>query len=167
MNASDYFSYFHDLADYYNNSRIPSSVMTGAAEIRAEFDQSGSWVRQCAENLQLTLAKRRVLEVGCGAGRWTQFIADVAERVVASDPCLRLLERARILNLKNTEFVECDFLSLEKVEGTFNGACHVNIMNHVPLEVLPTFLDKIHQKLEPGSLVFCASQRRGKKGIRG
>jgi hypothetical protein len=42
---------------------------------------------------------------------------------------------------------------------TFNGACHVNIMNHVPLEVLPTFLDNIHQKLEPGSVVFCASQR--------
>jgi hypothetical protein len=83
----------------------------------------------------------------------------VAERVVATDPCPRLLELARILNLKNTEFVECDFLSLEKVEGTFNGACHVNIMNHIPLELLPTFLDKIHQKLEPGSSVFCASQR--------
>lgn len=159
MNASDYPAYFHDLADYYNNSRIPSSVMTGAAEIRGEFEKEGSWVRECVKELHMTLAKRRVLEIGCGGGRWTQFIADVAERVVATDPCLRLLERARLLDLPNTEFVECDFLSLEKVEGAFNGACHVNIMNHIPLELLPTFLDKIHQKLEPGSLVFCASQR--------
>jgi SAM-dependent methyltransferase len=130
MNASDYSSYFHDLADYYNNSRIPTSVMTGAAEIRAEFEREGSWVRECVKELHPTLAKRRVLEIGCGGGRWTQFIADVAEQVVATDPCLRLLERARLLNLPNTEFAECDFLWLEKVEGAFTGACHVNIMNN-------------------------------------
>lgn len=35
--------------------------MTGAAELRAEFNQPGSWVRECAESLQMTLAKRRVL----------------------------------------------------------------------------------------------------------
>ena len=111
------------------------------------------------ERLLLTLAERKVLELGRGAGRWTQFIAQVANQVVATDPCARLLEYARLLNLPKTEFVQCDFLSLEKIEMKFNAACHVNIVNHVPLEVLPTFLDKIHQKLEPGSLVFCASQR--------
>jgi hypothetical protein len=26
MNASDYSAYFRDLADHYNNSRIPSSI---------------------------------------------------------------------------------------------------------------------------------------------
>ena len=31
----DYDAYFRDLADYYTNSRIPSKVMTGAAELRA------------------------------------------------------------------------------------------------------------------------------------
>jgi hypothetical protein len=33
MSQSDYTAYFRELADYYNNSRIPSNVMTGAAEI--------------------------------------------------------------------------------------------------------------------------------------
>ena len=77
----DYDAYFRDLADYYNHSRIPSKVMTGAAKIRAEFNQTGTWVWECAENLQATLAKRSVLEVACGSGRWTQFVADVAEQV--------------------------------------------------------------------------------------
>jgi 2-polyprenyl-3-methyl-5-hydroxy-6-metoxy-1,4-benzoquinol methylase len=159
MSQSDYTAYFRELADYYNNSRIPSNVMTGAAEIRAESEREGSWVRQCVESLHLTLAKKKVIEIGCGGGRWTQFIAQVAAQVVATDPCPRLLECARLMNLPNTEFVEADFLSLEKIEMTFNGACHVNIINHVPLQLLPTFLDKIHEKLEPGSMVFCASQR--------
>jgi SAM-dependent methyltransferase len=83
----DYTAYFRDLADYYNHSRIPSKVMTGAAEIRAEYNQAGSWVQECAESLQAALAKRRVLEVACGSGRWTQFVADVAEHVLATDPC--------------------------------------------------------------------------------
>jgi ubiquinone/menaquinone biosynthesis C-methylase UbiE len=74
----DYDTYFRNLANYYNDSRIPSKVMTGAAELRAEFNQPGSWVRECAESLQATLTKRRVLEIACGSGRWTQFVADVA-----------------------------------------------------------------------------------------
>jgi SAM-dependent methyltransferase len=139
--------------------------MTGAAEIRADFNREASWVRHCAEHLQLTLAKRRVLEVACGGGRWTQFIADVADRVVATDPCPRLLEFGRKLGLPNTEWVECDAFSLDKIKETFSGACHINFMNHVPLELLPTFIDKLHQKLEPGSLVFWATQRfRGNPG---
>jgi hypothetical protein len=45
----DYNAYFRDLADYYNNSRIPSEVITGAAGLRAEFNQPGSWVRKCVD----------------------------------------------------------------------------------------------------------------------
>ena len=48
----DYAAYFQDLADYYNHSRIPSKVMTGAAELRAEYNQAGSWVQECAKSLQ-------------------------------------------------------------------------------------------------------------------
>src|SRR5260221_12198449 len=103
----DYSEYFRQLADYYNNSRIPSKVMTGAAEIRADFNRQGSWERQCAGQLQLVLAKRRGVEIACGSGRWTQFIADVAERVVALDSCPRLLEYARALALPNTECMTC------------------------------------------------------------
>ena len=71
----DYAGYFRELADYYSHSRIPSKVMTGAAEIREEFNRPDSWVRECAESLQRTLTKRRVLEIACGSGRWTQFTA--------------------------------------------------------------------------------------------
>jgi SAM-dependent methyltransferase len=155
----DYTAYFRELADYYNHSRIPSKVMTGAAEIREEFNRPDSWERECAESLQRTLTKRRVLEIACGSGRWTQFIADVAACVVATDPCPQLLDYGRRLNLPNTEWVECDAFSLGQIEGTFNGACHINFMNHVPLELLPMYLEKVHEKLEPGSAVFCASQR--------
>ncbi|HEX6565910.1 MAG TPA: class I SAM-dependent methyltransferase [Chthoniobacterales bacterium] len=155
----DYDAYFRELADYYNYSRIPSKVMTGAAEIRTEFNQTGTWVWECADSLQATLAKRRVLEIACGSGRWTQFVADVAEHVLATDPCPALLEYGRRLNLPNIDWVECDAFSLHKIEGTFNGACHINFMNHVPRELLPRFIDKLHDKLEPDSVVFCASQR--------
>jgi SAM-dependent methyltransferase len=85
-------AYFRELANYYNDSRIPSRVMTGAAELRAEFNQTGSSVWEYAESLQATLAERRVLKIACGSGRWTQFAADVAERVLATDPCPRLLD---------------------------------------------------------------------------
>ena len=112
----DYSEYFRQLADYYNHSRLPK--MTAVAETRADFNREGSWVRHCAEHLQLALAKRRVLEVACGGGRWTQFIADVADRVVATDPSPRLLEFGRTLVLPNTEWMECDAFSLDKISRT-------------------------------------------------
>jgi 2-polyprenyl-3-methyl-5-hydroxy-6-metoxy-1,4-benzoquinol methylase len=155
----EYASYFRELADYYNRSRIHDKKMTGAAAIRAEFEKEGSWVRTCAKDLQAVLANRRVIEVVCGGGRWTQFIADVAEKVVATDCSPQLLERARLLKLPDTEFVECDAFSLDRIPKTFTGACHINFMNHVPLALLPNFIDRVHQMLEPGSVVFCATQR--------
>jgi SAM-dependent methyltransferase len=155
----DHTAYFRDLANYYNDSRVPSRVMTGAAELRAEFNQTGSWVWECGESLQETLAKRRVLEIACGSGRWTQFAADVAQCVVATDPCPRLLDYGRRLNLPNTKWTECDAFSLHKIEGTFDAACHINFMNRVPRELLPDFIDALHRKLQPDAVVFCASQR--------
>jgi hypothetical protein len=32
-------------------------------------------------------------------------------------------------------------------------------MHHVPRELLPDFIDALHRRLEPDSIVFCASQR--------
>ena len=100
-----------------------------------------------------------MLEVACGAGTWTQFIAEVAEQVVATDPCPQLLDHGRQLNLPNTQWIECDAFSLGKVEGSFNAACHFNFMNHVPSALLPTFIEELHQRLEPGAVIFCATQR--------
>lgn len=47
----DYTEYFRELADYYNRSRLHCKVMTGATEIREEFNRPDSWVRECAESL--------------------------------------------------------------------------------------------------------------------
>ncbi|MBV9877206.1 MAG: class I SAM-dependent methyltransferase [Verrucomicrobia bacterium] len=70
-----------------------------------------------------------------------------------------MLDYGRRLNLPNVDWLECDAFSLHKIEDTFDGACHINFMNHVPRELLPRFLDELHRKLEPDSVVFCASQR--------
>ena len=100
-----------------------------------------------------------MLEIACGAGVWTQFVAEVAERVVATDPCPRLLDYGRRLNFPKADWIECDAFSLHKIEGRFNAACHINFMNHIPRELLPAFIDELHRRLEPDSIVFCASQR--------
>ncbi len=40
----DYAAYFRELADYYNNSRIPSDVITGVMKLREESNRNDSWV---------------------------------------------------------------------------------------------------------------------------
>jgi ubiquinone/menaquinone biosynthesis C-methylase UbiE len=42
--------------------------------------------KMVGEALQAVLLKRNVVEVGCGAGYWTQFISPSAKSVFAFDP---------------------------------------------------------------------------------
>ena len=79
MARQDYATHFREPADYYNNSRIPSDVMTGVTKLRQEYNRSDSWVRECVLGIHHSVTGKRVMEVACGAGRWTQFIAEVAE----------------------------------------------------------------------------------------
>ena len=93
-------TYFKELADYYNNSRLDLSAMRGVSNLRREYDDPNSWVRACVNNLQSVFRGKRVLEVASGAGKRTQFLADVAEQVLATDQSSRSLNYARDLKLQ-------------------------------------------------------------------
>ena len=154
-------TYFKELADYYNNSRLKpnDSMRTGVSDLRRQYNDPNSWVHACVNNLQSVFRGKRVLEVACGPGTWTQFLADVAEQVLATDQSPRLLRYAAELKLQNTNWLECDAFELSKINLRFNGVCHFNFINHIPLDLTPEFLRILHDRLEPGSTVFCATQR--------
>lgn len=93
-------TYFKELADYYSNSPLNLNAMRGVSNLRREYDDRNLWVRACVNNLRSVFRGKRVLEVACGAGKWTQFFADVAEQVLATDQSSRLLNYARDLKLQ-------------------------------------------------------------------
>lgn len=150
--------YLESIADYYNNSRLPSTPGAAAA-FRHDMARDGHWAKPIVADMQAALAGRRVLEMACGGGRWTQFAADVAKNVTATDISENLLDNARGLCLGNVDFIQCDAFRLDQTPRKCDAGLHMNFINHLPLAQAARFLDHFHGVLGPGAVVFCGAQR--------
>ena len=97
---------------------------------------------------------RSVLEVACGTGYWTQFIAPVAARMTATDAVAEPLAFARLRpGVVRVSFVQADAFALPAALGSFDAAFAGLWLSHVPRERLREFLAGLHARLEPGARV--------------
>jgi demethylmenaquinone methyltransferase/2-methoxy-6-polyprenyl-1,4-benzoquinol methylase len=121
-------------------------------------------LRRLREMLTELLAGRRVLEIACGTGYWTEHVAQVAESVLAIDVNEDLLKLAiaRLRRFSNTACLLDDAYSLNSITPeTFDAGFAAFWWSHVPRQHLPAFLDAFHGKLRPGALVIFADACHG------
>jgi cyclopropane fatty-acyl-phospholipid synthase-like methyltransferase len=164
--------YTGQLLKYYDNTSNDARRTHEARwawHYRHEYNKPGNWLRETALSLQETVGGRRVLELACGHCRWTPFIAEVAESVLATDLSPNMLQWGRRLfayaapKASNVGFRLADAFRPDEIDGTFNAAAVINFFQHVPRARLDEFLIFLHAKLEPGAQVFlAASHIKGK-----
>jgi SAM-dependent methyltransferase len=111
-----------------------------------------------ANALKSCFAKRRVLEIACGTGFWTGFVAEVAEHICAVDASPEMLALARSKGLPEgrVRLREGDAYALDAIPGSFNGGLANFWFSHVPRARVGDFLRGFHRRLEPGAVVFMA-----------
>jgi SAM-dependent methyltransferase len=104
----------------------------------------------------------RLLELGCGAGRLTSYLIDMAEEVHGIDLSPAMIAHCRA-TLPRGVFHEGDFGDLSRFEaGSFTAVL-------APCNVLDVFddadrravLDALHRLLAPGGLLVMSSHNRG------
>ena len=106
------------------------------------------------EYLPLRFAGLTVLEVACGTGYWTQDIARMAARLVATDAMTEPMEFARLRpGVERVEFVMADALSLPSNLGRFEAAFAGLWLSHVPVQDRSRFFASLHERLLPGARV--------------
>ena len=99
-------------------------------------------------------AGRSVLEIACGTGYWTQFIAPVATRVLALDAAPETLQIARgRAGVADVEFVTGDAYALPVRAPGFEGAFAGFWYSHIPKSRIAGFLAGLHRTLAPGARV--------------
>jgi demethylmenaquinone methyltransferase/2-methoxy-6-polyprenyl-1,4-benzoquinol methylase len=110
------------------------------------------WLRHRVPEL---VKDRTVLEVACGTGYWTQFIARTAKKVQACDINDSVLEIAREKPIPRdrVSFFKADAISLEGVPAGCNAAFAGFWWSHVRKSDLAKFVGNLATKLEPGSTV--------------
>ena len=108
------------------------------------------WLRHRIPQL---LAGRHVLEVACGTGYWTQFIARTAARVEACDINESVLEIAREKPIPpgRVSFFKADAVSLEGIPAGCDAAFAGFWWSHVRKSQLVKFVANLAGKVERGS----------------
>jgi len=98
---------------------------------------------------------RRVLEVACGTGYWTQFIARSARRVHACDINEAVLEIAREkpIPAAKVDFFRADAITLEGVPSGCDAAFAGFWWSHVKKSDLANFVRNLSSKIAAGSIV--------------
>jgi demethylmenaquinone methyltransferase/2-methoxy-6-polyprenyl-1,4-benzoquinol methylase len=101
------------------------------------------------------LAGQDVLEIACGTGYWTQFIAKQAHSILATDLNDEVLAIAGSKEYPpgKVRFVRADAFRLAEAEGTFSAMFAGFWWSHVPKGRRGEFLQAVRARLRPGALV--------------
>jgi len=142
-----------DTVKYYNDR----------AEI---YDQTAGYLNQDSVELRKSLKAlfdfylngKDILEIACGTGFWTSFLASIAKSVTAVDinpPMITIAKEKCRLN-RNVEIIKDDCFKLEKVNQKFNGLFHHFWWSHIPINMTHKFISLTHSKLKKNSVVVMA-----------
>jgi len=99
----------------------------------------------------------QVLEVACGTGYWTKYIAETAQHILATDVNESVLKIARQKDYpkQNVQFEKADLWQLPTSGQSFDACFGGFIWSHIMLEQLPDFIAHCQQQVRPGGqLVF-------------
>ena len=99
---------------------------------------------------------RDVIEVACGTGNWTQFLAKRARSVVGTDVSEQALAIARhkVAGLNNTTLVCRSAYELNTLTDRFDVAFAADWWSHIPIGAIPRFLESLSPVLRPSATVI-------------
>jgi ubiquinone/menaquinone biosynthesis C-methylase UbiE len=142
-----------ELGRYYSARAREYDRIYERAERQADLAALRTW-------LPSRFAGAHLLEVACGTGYWTQYVAPVAASVFAIDAAPETLEiaRARPANAA-VRFRVADAHELPCDLGTFDAALAAFWFSHIPIVRRREFLTGLSVVLSPGARVVLLDNR--------
>ena len=133
---------------YYSRRAAEYERIYEKPERQAELE----WLRKRVPEV---FSGRDVLEIACGTGYWTQYIARAAHKVHACDINEAVLEIAREKPIPRgrAEFFRADASTLEGVPPGCDAAFAGFWWSHVKKSGLRAFVSRLDARLERGSIV--------------
>ena len=99
------------------------------------------------------LESKRVCDLGCGIGRWSYFLKDIAKEIVLIDFSESIFEaRKNLSESDNMIFIMADVLDLPFQDDTFDFMFCLGVLHHIPSPALQS-VRKL-SRLAPEFLVY-------------
>lgn len=108
-----------------------------------------------------------ILEIAPGFGRWTQFLKDLCDRLIAVDLTERCIEhcRVRFASSSNIEYIVNDGRSLEGVvDQSVDFAFSFDSLVHVEADVIESYLAELARVLSQDGTAFIHHSNIGSYG---
>ena len=142
------------MAQYYEKRAAVYEQVYDKPERQHELE----WLRNRIPEL---FRDRTVLEVACGTGYWTQFIARKAAKVQACDINEAVLEIAREKPIPpgRVSFFKADAVTLEGVTAGCDAAFAGFWWSHVKKAETARFVANLAAKLDPGAVIAILDNR--------
>ena len=123
-------------------------------ERQADLRRLQDWVPTMLEG-------RQIIEIACGTGYWTQFIAPVAKSLMATDVSVEALQLAMARDgVEKVGFRIVDAYRLSDELGRFDAAFSALWISHIPRQRLRLFFEGLNRRLLPGSPVLLIDNSR-------
>ncbi len=101
---------------------------------------------------------KRVLDLGCGAGRHSILLGKAGFQVVAldiSETALTILEgRLKTASIDNVILVRHDMLELPFIDNYFDGVICTNVLHHGKLAQIKQATKEVHRVMKRGASAF-------------
>jgi len=135
---------------YYINSDYGKNI----DDFQFEFSGWKDYVKLIRDD-DLFPKKRVVLEVGCGNGRMTEFIALNAEKVVAIDISATMITegKKRLKRANNIEWIETDGYTIPIPDQSVDNAFSYIVFQHFKTkEMINKNFDEVYRILKPNGI---------------
>ena len=140
----------NQLQTYYQQRAKEYDRVYTKPERQADLKKIHTYLQQQAIN-------KRILEIACGTGYWTQTMAKTCQSIDASDYSSSVLEIAQAKDYDNTpiNFQHQDFWQLQTPKIKYDMVFGGFIWSHILKEKLSKFLHLLRQQIKgDGKLVF-------------
>lgn len=100
---------------------------------------------------------KKILDLGCGTGRHTVYLANLGFQLTATDISeggLKILrKKLKSQKIKNVELKHCDMASLPFPDGYFDVILSIYVIYHATLDKIIKTIDEIYRVLKNGGIV--------------
>jgi SAM-dependent methyltransferase len=133
-----------------------------------EWTPSDDWKQTLIDDVMLGYLKpgTTILEIGPGAGRWTEALQGIASRLILvdlSDRCIELCRR-RFAHVQNIEYHVNDGRSLPEIEAdSVDGVWSFDVFVHVAPPDVEAYIAEIGRVLRPGGRAVLNHAKGGRE----
>jgi SAM-dependent methyltransferase len=92
----------------------------------------------------------RVLDIGCGFGRWTRWLAQRGADPVGVDPTEGMLEAARRASPKSIEYLQMSATALDFPDDHFDLVTCITVIQHLEPDEQEAAIAELARVLQPG-----------------